>query len=143
MKREDVIGEDVIGDVRTRGQGHWSGWRSRRNKCRRIATTRHHASRFTLHVSRFTHQIPKELPETYPINLVLDDRLVVLVIAQGEIVHKIPALLECGARIRVIAPTAVCRVAAYARPAASNGCGDRSVPATWMTPPWSLPTRRR
>ena len=52
--------------------------------------------------------------KTYPINLVLDDRLVVLVGAQGEIVHKIPALLECGARIRVIAPTAAPDVAAYA-----------------------------
>ena len=52
--------------------------------------------------------------KTYPINLVLDDRLVVLVGAQGEIVHKIPALLECGARIRVIAPTAAPEVAAYA-----------------------------
>ena len=40
--------------------------------------------------------------KTYPINLVLDNRLVVLVGAQGEIVHKIPALLECGARIRIV-----------------------------------------
>ena len=53
--------------------------------------------------------------KTYPINLVLYDRLVVLVGAQGEIVHKIPALLECGARIRVIAPTAAPEVAAYAQ----------------------------
>ena len=44
--------------------------------------------------------------KTYPINLVLSDRLVVLIGAKGEIVHKIPHLLEVGARVRVIAPAA-------------------------------------
>jgi siroheme synthase-like protein len=42
--------------------------------------------------------------KTYPINLVLEDRLVILVGAKGEITRKIPTLLEVGARIRVIAP---------------------------------------
>jgi len=42
---------------------------------------------------------------TYPINLVLDGRLVLLVGGKGEIAHKAPGLLEVGARVRVIAPT--------------------------------------
>ncbi|MBW7883942.1 MAG: bifunctional precorrin-2 dehydrogenase/sirohydrochlorin ferrochelatase [Caldilineaceae bacterium] len=44
--------------------------------------------------------------KTYPVNLVLEDRLVVLVGAKGEIVHKLDGLLEAGARVRVIAPSA-------------------------------------
>lgn len=52
--------------------------------------------------------------KTYPINLVLHDRLVVLVGAKGEILHKIPGLLDCGARVRVIAPTAAPEVAEFA-----------------------------
>lgn len=44
--------------------------------------------------------------KTYPINLVLKNRLVLLIGAKGEIVHKVDALLEAGARIRVIAPSA-------------------------------------
>ena len=44
--------------------------------------------------------------KTYPINLVLDQRLVVLIGAKGEIVHKLAGLLEVGARIRVVAPSA-------------------------------------
>lgn len=52
--------------------------------------------------------------KTYPINLVLRDRLVVLIGAKGEIVHKIAGLREVGARIRVIAPTAAPEVAAHA-----------------------------
>jgi precorrin-2 dehydrogenase/sirohydrochlorin ferrochelatase len=52
--------------------------------------------------------------KTYPINLVLADRLVVLVGAKGEIVHKIPGLLECGAHVRVIAPTATAEVEEWA-----------------------------
>lgn len=53
--------------------------------------------------------------KTYPINLVLQDRLVILVGAKGEIVHKIAGLLEVGARVRVIAPTAAPQVVEYAR----------------------------
>ncbi|HAJ36903.1 MAG TPA: precorrin-2 dehydrogenase [Chloroflexi bacterium] len=53
--------------------------------------------------------------KTYPINLVLQDRLVILVGAQGEIVHKIPGLLEVGARVRVIAPSAAPAVMEHAR----------------------------
>jgi siroheme synthase-like protein len=49
--------------------------------------------------------------KTYPINLVLQDRLVVLVGAKGEIVHKVAGLLEVGARVRVIAPTAAAEIA--------------------------------
>jgi siroheme synthase-like protein len=49
--------------------------------------------------------------KTYPINLVLQDRLVVLVGAKGEIVHKVPGLLEVGARVRVIAPRAAAEIA--------------------------------
>lgn len=52
--------------------------------------------------------------KTYPINLVLRDRLVVLIGAKGEIVHKIAGLLEVGARVRVIAPSAAAAVAAHA-----------------------------
>jgi len=44
--------------------------------------------------------------KTYPINLVLDQRLVVLIGAKGEIAHKIAGLLEVGARVRIIAPSA-------------------------------------
>ena len=44
--------------------------------------------------------------KTYPVNLVLDDKLVVLVGAGSEIARKIPGLLEVGARVRVIAPAA-------------------------------------
>jgi siroheme synthase-like protein len=44
--------------------------------------------------------------KTYPINLVLDNKLVVLVGAGNEIARKIPGLLEVGARVRVIAPAA-------------------------------------
>lgn len=53
--------------------------------------------------------------KTYPINLVLQDRLVILVGAKGEIVHKIPGLLEVGARVRVIAPSAAPAVVEHAR----------------------------
>ncbi|MBO9394857.1 bifunctional precorrin-2 dehydrogenase/sirohydrochlorin ferrochelatase [Caldilinea sp.] len=53
--------------------------------------------------------------KTYPINLVLEDKLVILVGAKGEIVHKIPGLLEVGARVRVIAPSAAPEVEAHAR----------------------------
>lgn len=48
--------------------------------------------------------------KTYPINLVLAGRLVVLIGAKGEIVHKVPALLEVGARVRVIAPHAAAEI---------------------------------
>lgn len=44
--------------------------------------------------------------KTYPINLVLEDRLVVLIGAGREIARKLPGLLEVKARIRVIAPEA-------------------------------------
>ena len=43
---------------------------------------------------------------TYPVNLILQDRLVVLIGGGLEIARKIPALLETGARVRVIAPAA-------------------------------------
>lgn len=52
--------------------------------------------------------------KTYPINLVLADRLVLLVGAKGEIVHKIEGLLETGAHVRVIAPSAEAAVAELA-----------------------------
>lgn len=52
--------------------------------------------------------------KTYPINLVLQDRLVILVGAKGEIVHKIAGLLDVGARVRVIAPSAAAEVVEYA-----------------------------
>lgn len=53
--------------------------------------------------------------KTYPINLVLQDRLVILVGAKGEIVQKIPGLVDVGARVRVIAPSAAPAVVEYAR----------------------------
>ncbi len=52
--------------------------------------------------------------KTYPINLVLADRVALLIGARGEIVHKIAGLLEVGARVRVIAPAADPEVAALA-----------------------------
>ena len=52
--------------------------------------------------------------KTYPINLVLQDQLVILVGARGEIVHKIAGLLEVGARVRVIAPSAAPEVEEHA-----------------------------
>ena len=42
---------------------------------------------------------------TFPINLVLQERLVVLIGGKGEIAGKAPLLLEAGARVRVIAPS--------------------------------------
>lgn len=53
--------------------------------------------------------------KTYPINLVLQDKLVILIGAGGEIARKIPGLLEVGARVRVIAPAAHKVVRRYAR----------------------------
>jgi len=44
--------------------------------------------------------------KTYPVNLVLENRLVILIGAKGEITHKIPGLLEVSAQVRVIAPEA-------------------------------------
>jgi len=44
--------------------------------------------------------------KTYPVNLVLENRLVVLIGAKGEIVHKIDGLLDVGAQVRYIAPSA-------------------------------------
>ena len=44
--------------------------------------------------------------KTYPINLVLENKLVILVGAGHEISRKIAGLLEVGAWVRVIAPTA-------------------------------------
>lgn len=44
--------------------------------------------------------------KTYPVNLVLEHKLVVLIGAGREIARKIPELLEAGARVRVIAPQA-------------------------------------
>ena len=52
--------------------------------------------------------------KTYPLNLVLENRLVILIGAKGEIVHKIAGLLEVGAIVRVIAPTADAEVMYYA-----------------------------
>jgi siroheme synthase-like protein len=52
--------------------------------------------------------------KTYPVNLVLENCLVILVGAKGEIVHKILGLLEAGARVRVIAPHGDAEVQAYA-----------------------------
>lgn len=52
--------------------------------------------------------------KTYPVNLVLHDRLVILVGGKGEIVHKVPHLLDVGARVRVIAPSADAAIAEYA-----------------------------
>ena len=42
--------------------------------------------------------------KTYPVNLVLDNKLVVLVGAGKEISRKVPGLLDVNARVRVIAP---------------------------------------
>jgi siroheme synthase-like protein len=44
--------------------------------------------------------------KTYPINLVLDNRMVVLIGAGREITRKLAGLLEVGARVKVIAPEA-------------------------------------
>ena len=44
--------------------------------------------------------------KTYPVNLVLDHKLVILVGAGREVARKVPELLEVGARVRVIAPAA-------------------------------------
>jgi siroheme synthase-like protein len=52
--------------------------------------------------------------KTYPINLVLEDKLVILIGAGKEIGRKIPGLLEVGARVRVIAPAAQTIVRRYA-----------------------------
>lgn len=52
--------------------------------------------------------------KTYPVNLVLENRYVVLVGAGHEIARKLPDLLETGARVRVIAPTAHPTVQRYA-----------------------------
>ncbi|MFN3980278.1 MAG: bifunctional precorrin-2 dehydrogenase/sirohydrochlorin ferrochelatase, partial [Caldilinea sp.] len=52
--------------------------------------------------------------KTYPINLVLQDKLAILVGAKGEIVHKIAGLLDVGAIVRVIAPSAAAEVEARA-----------------------------
>ncbi len=51
---------------------------------------------------------------TYPVNLVLTDKLVILVGASKEIARKIPDLLETGAWVRVIAPAAHKVVRRYA-----------------------------
>lgn len=53
--------------------------------------------------------------KTYPINLVLQDKLVLLIGAKGEIVHKIAGLLDVGARVQVIAPSAAAEVETRAR----------------------------
>jgi siroheme synthase-like protein len=52
--------------------------------------------------------------KTYPVNLVLDNKLVVLVGAGEEMARKIPDLLETGAQVRVIAPTAHQTIRRYA-----------------------------
>jgi siroheme synthase-like protein len=52
--------------------------------------------------------------KTYPINLVLEDKLVVLVGAGSEIARKVEGLLEVGARLKVIAPTAHPQIQQYA-----------------------------
>jgi len=52
--------------------------------------------------------------KTYPINLVLENKLVILIGAGGEIARKIPGLLEVGAQVRVIAPAAHQIVRRYA-----------------------------
>lgn len=52
--------------------------------------------------------------KTYPINLVLENKLVILVGAGKEISRKVPGLLEVGARVRVIAPSAHKIVRRYA-----------------------------
>jgi siroheme synthase-like protein len=52
--------------------------------------------------------------KTYPINLILEDKLVVLVGAGHEMARKVPDLLEVGARVRVIAPAAHEKIRRYA-----------------------------
>jgi len=52
--------------------------------------------------------------KTYPVNLVLDNKLVVLVGAGKEISRKVPGLLDVNARVRVIAPAAHKIVRRYA-----------------------------
>ncbi|MBV7338854.1 bifunctional precorrin-2 dehydrogenase/sirohydrochlorin ferrochelatase [Chloroflexi bacterium TSY] len=52
--------------------------------------------------------------KTYPINLVLKNRLVVLIGGKGEITRKISGLLEVGALVRVIAPSVDPMVQNYA-----------------------------
>lgn len=52
--------------------------------------------------------------KTYPVNLVLDNKRVVLIGAGHEIARKIPDLLATGARVRVIAPAAQPLVQRYA-----------------------------
>jgi precorrin-2 dehydrogenase / sirohydrochlorin ferrochelatase len=52
--------------------------------------------------------------KTFPINIVLHDRLVVLIGAKGEIAGKPPLLLEAGARVRVIAPSIAAEIAQLA-----------------------------
>jgi siroheme synthase-like protein len=52
--------------------------------------------------------------KTFPINIVLQDRLVILVGAKGEIAGKPSLLLEAGARVRVIAPSVAAEIAQLA-----------------------------
>lgn len=52
--------------------------------------------------------------KTYPINLVLDNRLVVLIGAGREITRKLEGLLDVGARVKVIAPEATPLILEYA-----------------------------
>jgi len=52
--------------------------------------------------------------KTYPVNLVLDNKLVVLVGGGREISRKVPGLLDVNARVRVIAPAAHKIVRRYA-----------------------------
>jgi siroheme synthase-like protein len=52
--------------------------------------------------------------KTYPVNLVLANKQVVLIGAGQEVARKIPDLLETGARMRVIAPAAHPLVRRYA-----------------------------
>ena len=52
--------------------------------------------------------------KTYPVNLVLENQLVVLIGAGKEIARKLPDLLETGAQVRVIAPAAHLVVRRYA-----------------------------
>ena len=66
--------------------------------------------------------------KTYPINLVLQDKLVILVGAKGEITHKIPGLLDVGARIRVIAPSADEVVQQYVESGAITWVARRYMP---------------
>jgi siroheme synthase-like protein len=52
--------------------------------------------------------------KTYPVNLVLENKRVVLVGAGQEIARKISGLLETGAQVRVIAPAAHTTIRRYA-----------------------------